>query len=61
MKRSKCVAAREKDADFVRALFKHKMIERDTLLARIGQLDSGRYPVNTIADWARRRALEAKT
>ncbi|MGH6638781.1 MAG: DUF6036 family nucleotidyltransferase [Polaromonas sp.] len=57
---SKCVAAREKDADFVRALFKHKMIELDTLLARIGQLDSGNYPVNTIADWARRRALEAQ-
>ncbi len=28
------------------------------LLVRIGQLDSGRYPVTNIADWARRRAME---
>jgi hypothetical protein len=55
---SKCVAAREKDADYVRALFKHRMIELDTLLARISALDPGR-PVAAIEAWARRRAKEA--
>ncbi len=57
---SKCVAARDKDADFVRALLSNRMIELDTLVARIGQLDAARYPVASITDWARRRAMEAR-
>ncbi len=57
---SKCVAARDKDADFVRALLSNKMIELDTLVARIGLLDAARYPVPTITDWARRRGVEAR-
>jgi hypothetical protein len=55
---SKCVAGREKDADFVRALFKHAMINRDTLIQRIRQLDPSRHPVDVIARWAERRAQE---
>ena len=56
---SKCAAARTKDADFVRALFRHRMIDLDLLLERIEQLDAAKFPVSTIADWARRRAAEA--
>lgn len=58
---SKCVAARPKDADFVKALFRHRMIEQDVLLNRIAQLDSRKFPCQTIADWARRRAAEAQS
>ncbi|HSV53549.1 MAG TPA: DUF6036 family nucleotidyltransferase [Burkholderiaceae bacterium] len=56
---SKCVAGREKDADFIRALFRHAMIDLDTLLARIAQLDPASQPVSGISNWARRRAQEA--
>lgn len=55
---SKCVAGREKDADFIRALLKHKMIELNTLLPRIQALDSRHNP-EQVAHWARRRAQEA--
>lgn len=57
---SKCVAGREKDADFIRGLLRHRMIELDTLLARISQLDPDRYPVEHLLTWARRRAQEAR-
>lgn len=56
---SKCVAMREKDADFVRTLLRHRMIAADILLARIAQLDASRHPTQDISDWARRRAVEA--
>jgi hypothetical protein len=56
---SKCVALREKDADFVRALLRHGMIEADILVQRIGLLDAQAHPVQVIVDWARRRAKEA--
>lgn len=56
---SKCVAAREKDADFIRGLLRHQMIGIDVLLSRISQLDAAKHPVEQIAQWARRRAAEA--
>lgn len=56
---SKCVAGRDKDADFVRALFKHGMIELPLLIERIGQLEVSKYPVQRIKQWAQRRAQEA--
>lgn len=56
---SKCVAGRDKDADFVRALLRHAMIEADQLLQRIAMLDAQAWPVASISDWARRRAAEA--
>lgn len=56
---SKCVAGRPKDADFVRALFRHRMIDLDVLLHRIGQLDSAKLPVAALAEWVRRRSEEA--
>lgn len=56
---SKCAAAREKDADFVRVLLRERMIDAATLERQIRQLDSARYPVDTISAWAARRASEA--
>ena len=58
---SKAVAARDKDADYVRVLLKEKMIDIETLQARIRCLDAARYPIATILTWARRRAFEAAT
>jgi hypothetical protein len=55
---SKCAAGRDKDADFVRALLKHGMVNLETLLTRIAQLPQATAP--TISDWARRRAHEAQ-
>lgn len=56
---SKCVAGRDKDADFVRALFKHQMIELPVMLERINQLDAVKFPVQQITQWTQRRASEA--
>jgi hypothetical protein len=55
---SKCVAGRDKDADFVRALFKHAMIELPTLLQRIAKLEAP-HSVSHTTHWAQRRAQEA--
>jgi hypothetical protein len=56
---SKAVAARDKDADFVRVLLKERMIDIQTLNERINVLDAERYPVATVLAWAQRRAQEA--
>jgi len=56
---SKCVAGRDKDADFVRTLLRERMIESDTLNSRIRALDPAERPVEAIAAWAARRAAEA--
>jgi hypothetical protein len=56
---SKCAAMREKDADFVRTLFRHGIVQPDLLLERIQQLDAARHPVQAMTEWARRRAKEA--
>lgn len=56
---SKCVAGREKDADFIRALFRHRMIELPVMVERISQLDAEKYPVQHIIQWMQRRAQEA--
>lgn len=52
---SKCVAARHKDADFVRGLLAHRLMDLDVLITRIGQIDP-KYPVSDIQAWARRRS-----
>lgn len=57
---SKCVAGREKDADFVRALFKHNMIDLETMLHRIAQIDA-KHLIEATTAWARRRAQEAQS
>lgn len=58
---SKCVAGREKDADWVRALFRHRMIDLERLVLRLEQLDRASRPIEPIVAWARRRAAEAIT
>ena len=57
---SKCVAGRDKDADFVRALLKHGMISLSTMIERIALLDGAQHPLAHITQWTERRALEAK-
>jgi hypothetical protein len=56
---SKCAAGRDKDAEYVRVLLKEKIIDLQTLLVRIGQLDSMKHDTAKISNWARRRAQEA--
>ena len=58
---SKCVAGRDKDADWVRALLRHDMIKIDRLVARLGQLDPAKHPPQRLIAWAYRRAQEAST
>lgn len=56
---SKCVAGREKDADWIRGLLRHGMIGLDRLVERLGQLDPSKYPPERLVAWAQRRAAEA--
>ena len=56
---SKCVAGRDKDADFIRALFRHAMIELPVMLGRIAQLDPAKNNLQHITQWTQRRAQEA--
>lgn len=57
---SKCVAGREKDADFVRELLKHGLVSAATLAERIGMLDAAKYPLSHLIAWAERRKLESE-
>lgn len=56
---SKCVAGREKDAEFVSTLFRGGHIVLDTLTERIRQIDAAKYAVKNIVMWAERRHREA--
>lgn len=56
---SKCVAGRDKDADFVRILLQDKHVVLKELLQRIDMLDATKYPIQHITQWAQRRAQEA--
>jgi hypothetical protein len=56
---SKCVAGREKDAQFVSVLLQAKHIDLTTLLGRIALLDGNKHDIHYIRAWARRRAQEA--
>ncbi len=58
---SKCVAGRDKDADWVRALLRHDMIKINRLVERLGQLDPVQHPSERLIAWANRRAAEAAT
>jgi hypothetical protein len=57
---SKCVAHREKDAEFVRLLLQEGHISIEALTDRIRQLDDAKYPVEAIVTWAKIRAREAR-
>ncbi len=56
---SKCAAGRDKDADYVRTLLRHRMIDTDQLVHRLSLLDPDRHPVHHLIAWAQRRAVEA--
>jgi hypothetical protein len=56
---SKCVAQRDKDADWVRALLRYRMIELERLIERLRELDASTHPVEKYVAWAQRRAQEA--
>ena len=58
---SKCVAGRDKDAQWVAALLRHEMIELPRFLDRLQALDATRYDIALLTAWAQRRAEEAKT
>jgi hypothetical protein len=57
---SKCVAGREKDARYVRVLFREAMIALPILEQRIRQLDPEAHPIDRLIAWARLRAQEAQ-
>lgn len=56
---SKCVAGRDKDADFVRILLQDKHVILEKLLEGITKLDPAKHPIPHITQWAQRRAQEA--
>lgn len=57
---SKCVAGREKDADFVRELLRHGLVSAATLGERIAMLDASKYPLPQLLAWVERRKLESE-
>ena len=57
---SKCVAAREKDADFVRVLLRDGHVLIGTLLERISMVDDLKHSIPTVVAWAKRRWAEAQ-
>lgn len=56
---SKCAAAREKDADYIRVLLQHQLVKLDVLLERIALLDPSKHDLANISQWTQRRAKEA--
>lgn len=56
---SKCAASRDKDAEFVRLLLQHQLIQLDTLLNRISMLALPSGTLQSLTQWAQRRASEA--
>lgn len=57
---SKCVAGREKDADFVRELLKGDQLSAVILKERLSLLDGTKYQLEHIGVWIDRRHSEAK-
>lgn len=56
---SKCVAGRPKDADWVRGLFRHRLIELARMLERLAALSSSEHQIEHLQGWARLRHAEA--
>ena len=57
---SKCVAGRDKDADFVRVLIQAGLLDFNTLKERIRMLDGKSCSVQQTLAWAERRRHEAE-
>ena len=56
---SKCVAGRDKDADFVRILLGNGSVTLATLLERIAMLEPAKHNLLHITQWTQRSAQEA--
>ncbi|MDQ7958015.1 MAG: DUF6036 family nucleotidyltransferase [Pseudomonadota bacterium] len=56
---SKCVAGREKDADFIEVLLRHQLIQPDEVYGRIDLLDPSKYPRDPIRAWFERCVIRA--
>lgn len=56
---SKCVAGRDKDAEFVSILLHDHHVQLSILLERIAMLDAKKHPVEHVIQWTQRRAQEA--
>jgi hypothetical protein len=56
---SKCVAGRDKDAHWVAALLRHRMIELPRFIERLRALDPTQHDTERLVAWAQRRADEA--
>ena len=52
-------AGSQKDADYVRVLLQHKLVNLDVLIERIGLLDAAKNNLTHITQWTQRRAQEA--
>lgn len=57
---SKCVAGRDKDAEFIRLLLRDKHVAIGTLVERIRKIDAQKHPVPNIVAWAERRWREVQ-
>jgi hypothetical protein len=57
---SKCVAGRDKDARWIAALLRHRLIELPRFVERLRALDPTRHDVERLVAWAHRRAEEAR-
>jgi hypothetical protein len=57
---SKCVAGRDKDARWIAALLRHKLIELPRFVERLRALDPTRHDIERLVAWAHRRAEEAR-
>lgn len=54
---SKCVAGRDKDAEWITGLLRHRLIQLPRLLERLKALSSSGVDVEPLLAWARRRSL----
>lgn len=57
---SKCAAGREKDAEYIEILLKHRLVELQTLVDRVNLLDPAKNDIPRVTQWIRRRAKEAQ-
>jgi len=58
---SKCVAGREKDAEFVEVLLREGLVDADVLRARMRALDPVAHPEAPLQAWLERRVAQAAT
>ncbi len=57
---AKCVAGRDKDAEWIRALLRHGMIDAGRFVERLRALDPAAHPIERLVAWAQLRAREAQ-